>query len=359
MNITILGSGNIGTQFAVELKASGHKVTLLSMSKIYQSNNLTIFDKDNDKKISVSVDKITNNLEESVKEAEMILVTYPSFMFEQTTKKILNMVKNGVVIGFLPGLGGVEFYCQDLINKKGATIFGVQRVPAVARLIDDNTVCVSGKREKMYLASIPKIKAKELCDLFSGVLKMEFIELPNYLCVTLTPSNPILHTTRLKCLFEDYYPGVYYKNVPKFYGDWDNKSSELLLRCDLELQNLLKAIPNLDLSHVKSLKEHYESENAESLTKKIRSINSLKEIKTPMIKLDGGYVPDFKSRYFEADFPYGLAIIKDIANLFNVETPNIDITLEWFYQFFEKDNHFKLSNFNIKNINDFLNIYKQ
>jgi hypothetical protein len=48
-----------------------------------------------------------------------------------------------------------------------------------------------------------------------------------------------------------------------------------------------------------------------------------------MRKTDGGYMPDFTSRYFTEDFPYGLQLIKDLALEHNLSTPVIDKVLEW------------------------------
>ena len=43
----------------------------------------------------------------------------------------------------------------------------------------------------------------------------------------------------------------------------------------------------------------------------------------------GSYVPDFQSRYFTEDFPYGLRIIQDLARKHQVNTPTIDQVLAW------------------------------
>lgn len=42
------------------------------------------------------------------------------------------------------------------------------------------------------------------------------------------------------------------------------------------------------------------------------------------------WIPDFESRYFTADFPYGLAIIEELAKIVDLETPNISETMNWF-----------------------------
>ncbi len=48
------------------------------------------------------------------------------------------------------------------------------------------------------------------------------------------------------------------------------------------------------------------------------------------MKCDGdGFVPDFEHRYFTEDIPYGMLLLKYMAQLTGVETPAIDTVLEW------------------------------
>lgn len=153
--------------------------------------------------------------------------------------------------------------------------------------------------------------------------------LPNYLNVTLTPSNPILHTARLYAMFRDYKKGMTYPKNYLFYEEWTDDSSEMLLNMDQELQRLCETMP-LDLSCVVSLRKYYESPTIEKMTNKIKSITAFKGLTSPMIEKSDGWVPDFQSRYFTADFCYGLKIIKDLGNLYDVKMPNINLVWKWY-----------------------------
>ena len=42
------------------------------------------------------------------------------------------------------------------------------------------------------------------------------------------------------------------------------------------------------------------------------------------------FIPDLHSRYFTADFPYGLMVIKQIGDIAGVSMPNIEMLLEWY-----------------------------
>ena len=61
-------------------------------------------------------------------------------------------------------------------------------------------------------------------------------------------------------------------------------------------------------------------------------------LKHPVKKTDDGkFVPDFTYRYMTEDIPYGLAVIRGIAEIAGVETPNIDKVLTWCQEKMEKE----------------------
>ena len=237
-------------------------------------------------------------------------------------------------------------------------MFGLQRVPCVARLVEyGKCVRVEGKRERLHLAAIPNHKTDMLAEFLSGLFDMPCDSLSNYLCVIMTPSNPILHTTRLYTMFSDYEHGIVYDRNPLFYGEWSDASSELLIACDEEHQQLLAKLDKLDLTGVRSLKEHYESDTVQQLTNKLRSIKSLHNLSTPMLQVEGGWIPDFKSRYFSADFPYGLDIIKQIAELAEVEVPNISMVMAWYRRVTGDKNKLSLCDYDVNTVRDIYALY--
>ncbi len=162
-------------------------------------------------------------------------------------------------------------------------------------------------------------------------------------------------------MFQDYSDGIFYNRVPLFYEEWDDASSMILFECDREVQNICKALKDFDLSEVRSLKEHYGVKTPLELTKKIRSIEGFKGIETPMKKIqDNKYIPDFTSRYFISDFPYGLRIIQQIACLAKVEIPSIEKVLKWFNQIqITEDKGLDFKDYGINSLSDLIKYYKQ
>lgn len=355
--ITVLGGGNIGTQFACVAASKGYEVCVYSSKVEKYDGKLTIVDGDNQILYAARVATVTNDLSVALSDCDIAFVTLPSFMFPKLAKEMEPYVTEKLHIGAIPGTGGAEFSFSCCV-RAGATLFGIQRVPCVARLVEyGKTVRVEGKRERLHLAAIPKRKTQVLADFISDLFDMPCDSLNNYLCVTMTPSNPILHTTRLCSMFGDYTEGVVYDRNPLFYGEWDEASAELLLACDREHQLLLSKMDRLDLREVRSLREHYESDTPQKLTAKLCSIASLHNLSSPMVQVEGGWIPDFHSRYFTADFPYGLAIIEQVARIVGVDVPNINRTMAWYQRVTGDENVLNLRDHGITCIEDIYTLY--
>lgn len=110
------------------------------------------------------------------------------------------------------------------------------------------------------------------------------------MALTLTPSNPILHTARLKTIFNDYRPGVTYGPLPLFYEDWDDDSSELLMACDDEIQAICRALPGFGLEYVVSERSFYDADTAEEMTHAISTDESLKGLATPSVRAEAAAI---------------------------------------------------------------------
>jgi len=336
MNITVIGGGNVGTLIAGEFTKKGNIVTIYTRDKTRWSEEITVFDKDTESSYTYIPYKITEDIKEAVENAEIIFITLPSSVSKKFIKDSEEYIRPGTWVGFYPGTGGIEFISKKLIDK-GCIIFGTQRICSVVRLQKyGEYVVTAGKRKEIFLGSIPSNKAKEIAKKFEELFNIKTTPLPNYLSVTLTPSNPILHPSRLYTLFKDYKEGLIYERIPLFYEEWTDETSKILIACDEELHQVLDKI-SMDTSNIMPLLNHYESTNYEELTNKIQTIKSFKGIKSPEIKVDDGFIPDLENRYFTADFPYGLIIIKAFAIICEVETKIIDKLISWYQSIINKE----------------------
>lgn len=359
MRITIVGGGNIGTQFAVHCAEKGHEVTVYTSRPELYDGHLNIVDEDNTTTHEGDMRMVTSNPDEAFRNAELIMITMPANMMRVIAATIYEYSDASSIIGVVPGNGGSECAFRNCIER-GNVFFGIERVPAIARLVEKGkTVRSTGYREELHVAALPKKYADMCAEIIKGIFDKKTIVIPNFLNLTITPSNPILHTTRLRTLFGDWHEGVVYQSVPLFYEEWDNASSELLIACDEEVQNICKALPDFELQYVKSLRIHYESPTVEKMTKKISSIASFKGLTTPVVEVEGGVIPDLLSRYFTADFSYGLSIIKQIADFARIKVPIIDETLSWYKRIAIEKEEFNFEDYGINNFEAFKDFYLQ
>ena len=357
MRITVVGGGNIGTQFAVHCAEKGHEVVIFTSDPELFYKQLKIVDETGKITHYGDISFATNDPEKAFRNADLIIVTFPSTMMRYISDIIFEHTDKNVRIGVVPGNGGSECAFRKCIER-GNVFFGIERVPAIARLIKKGEIVRStGYRDELHISSIPICDAEQCCEIIEAIFDMPCKVIPNFLNLTMTPSNPILHTTRLRTLFKDWKPGVVYDSVPLFYEEWDDESSELLFACDDEVQGICRALPEFQLENVRSLKQHYESDTVKAMTRKISSIQAFKGLTTPTISVDGKLIPDLHSRYFTADFSYGLSIIQQIGKIAGVKTPNIDETMRWYKNIAVETDEFRFSDYGINNKNDLKNFY--
>lgn len=180
INITIVGAGNIGTQFAVHCTEKGHKVTIYGSKPERISRELTIINENDEIIHRGTIEKATNSEAEAFSNADLIFVTMPATLMKSNAAKIEPFARPGMKICIAPGTGGGECAFRGCIEKC-ATVFGVQRVPSVARLVEyGKTVRAIGYRGEMFVAALPNRETEECCKLIESIFDIKTSPLPNY-----------------------------------------------------------------------------------------------------------------------------------------------------------------------------------
>jgi len=300
------GGGGIGTLLLGDLGTREDIVVkLLTSHPDRWSREIEVFAADGSIVRRSRIDQVSDNPRDVITGSHVVISTVPSHVLPSTVRRISPYVESGMWVGVVPGSGGSEFYCMDLVNR-GCVLFGFQRVHGIARPREyGKSVYDLGRKDKLFLAAIPAGETSTVCSVMEDLFGVPCVSLPNYLNVTLSPSNALLRPARPYSLFKDYREGQYWPRQIGFYSEWTDEASEILLGCDAELQETCRRAQRLglDLSGVRSLREHYESPTAEALTRKIRSIVAFKDLKTPMVQTESGWIPDLESRYFTEDIP--------------------------------------------------------
>ena len=131
MKVTIVGGGNIGTQFAVHCAEKGHEVTVYTSTPDLYDGYLNIVNELGMVTHEGEIKLATNVPETAFREAEFIMVTVPAMMMKAVAETIYMHTDERTIIGVVPGNGGSECAFQKCI-RRGNLFFGIEREPAVA-----------------------------------------------------------------------------------------------------------------------------------------------------------------------------------------------------------------------------------
>lgn len=273
--------------------------------------------------------KVSSDPAEVIPAADIVLVCLPGFSIEEMLSSIAPHVRPGTFVGSVFCSTGF-FFTAHRYFRSDVPLWGFQRVPFISRTKEyGHKANLLGFKQSHNIA-VENAKDPEsfralVEELFGSPVNL----LKNYYEASFTNSNPILHPSRIYTLFKDWHPGVVYDRQFLFYEEWTDEASELLIRLDAELFSVLARL-DVTEGFLKPILEYYESVDAPSLTRKIRSIGGFKGILSPMVQTAEGWIPDLASRYFTEDFPFGLRFIREKASELGVPVPMVDEIYRWY-----------------------------
>ena len=354
MIITIIGGGHLGHVCAGFLSAcklipsvEGEvKVRLLTRRPADWDAHLTVTDPDG-KVFKGNISLITSDYTEALSGADIVLLCLPGYSIREMLEKIAEHLEPHTAVGAIVASTGFFFHAFDVL-KKTQPLFGFQRVPFIARTKEyGHSADLLGYKPSLSVA-IEQTEDKDtlratLQDLFRCPVNL----LESFYEVSLSNSNPLLHTSRIYSLLQDHSEGKLYDRVPFFYKEWTEEAASLYIAMDCELQALLRVL-GVREGAIPDVLTYYESTDAASLTRKLRSIPAFQGIPAPMKEADAQgqcqcqsqcqnrYVPDFSSRYFTEDFAIGLCFTRNLCRENGVPCPTMDKVYEWGERFLLK-----------------------
>jgi len=329
MKICICGGGNLGHVTAGFFAAQDDlQVSVLTTQPERWTQYLKVVD-GHGKTYRGKLDRISSDAKQVIPGSDIVLVCLPGFAIHDMLCYIAPCLDKKTWVGTVVASTGFFFEAMKVLPQK-QPLFGFQRVPFISRIINYGHVAeLKGYKESLSVAVEHTEKKEVVRTTLEKIFKTPTKLLDSYYEASLSNSNPLLHTSRLYTMWNNWEPGIAYDSNSDFYADWTKEASQLLISMDEEFQKLLKRI-GLREGAIPSVLSYYESYDADSLTKKIQSIPAFKGISSPMIlNKNGKYEPDLGSRYFTEDFPYGMRFIVETAHEYNVATPIIDEVYQW------------------------------
>lgn len=326
--VCICGGGNLGHVVTGFLAARGtYEISLLTRHPERWQKTLSIHTPEG-KVLEGTVDLITADARKAIPQADVVLLCLPGFSIREVLLQIKPFLSEKTAVGSIVSSTGFFFEALALLPKT-TPLFGFQRVPFISRTREyGRSADLLGYKPSLQVAIEQTADKESLRKTLEQMLATPTELMQNYYEVSLTNSNPLLHPSRLYAMWKDWTEGVVYLEQTLFYEQWTDEASQLLIDMDREFNDLLRVLPVREGS-ILTILDYYESTDAASLTHKLQSIQAFKGILSPMKQVEGGYVPDFQSRYFTEDFPYGLRIIQQLARQHHIKTPVIDKVMNW------------------------------
>lgn len=326
MKICICGGGNLGHVCAGFLANRGHQVSILTTKPERWNSELEIVAPDGIFTGKISL--ISSKPEEIIPQAEIVLVCLPGYAIHDELVKIKPFLSKEAIVGSVVSSTGFFFEAFKALPSD-ISLFGFQRVPFISRIIDYGKKAeLKGYKDTLHVAIENTSEKEPIRNELEKLFEKPVSIADNYYEVSLSNSNPILHPARLYTMWKDWRPGIVYPRNPQFYAEWTVEASTLLLKMDDEFQHLLKTI-GLKVGCIPTILDYYEGSDAVSLTQKLHDIKAFQGIPSPMKEVEGGWIPDFSSRYFTEDFPYGMRFIVETAHEQNVAIPTIEEIYQW------------------------------
>lgn len=329
MRITICGGGNLGHVCAGFLSAQNkNQVSLLTRRPELWSKKIDVIDC-NGTIYRGELVRVSKSPSEVIPDAEMVLVCLPGYAIEDGLQGIAPYLSQSCLVGSVVSSSGFFFAAFKELSAC-QPLFGFQRVPFISRITKYGQLAeLKGYKDSLSVAIEHATDRETVREILERLFLTPVKLLSSHYEASLSNSNPLLHTSRLYTLWHNWKPGVSYRRNPGFYTEWTKEASELYIVMDKEFQRLLNKL-GLAEGCISSVLEYYECSDADALTKKIRSIPAFQGILSPMVSDKSGmYVPDFTSRYFTEDFPYGLRFIVERGEELNMDMPRSKIVYQW------------------------------
>ncbi len=167
-NIGVIGSGSWGTAVATVLANNKHKVTLWSYLK--EEYDMLVSNREHSKFLpGVYLDEnisFTMDMEEALKDKELIVIACPSFAVRSTAEKIKPYYKNQIIVSIAKGLEDKTLKClseviEEVLNpeEKICVLSGPSHAEEVGRKMGTTLVAAS---EDIKIAE--KVQDIFMCD---------------------------------------------------------------------------------------------------------------------------------------------------------------------------------------------------
>lgn len=349
MNITLIGGGSTAHLLAAILGNRKHHVRILTSRPAEWGNEITLLSGRN--KICGVIDGVSDEPSKVLSEAQIAILCMPVHQYPCALRKIMPflMEKSNCIVGAVYGQAGFDWMVRGVAQEFGVAVphhFAIGLLPWITRTLQYGACAISyGPKYRNGIATSDDSTFDILSRSFLPDLSYNiwgtgaFERIPNFLTITLTVDNQIIHPSRCFALASQGAIWTDYEAIPYFYRDWDDYSADVLRGVDSDYTrvraSLCRRFPYLsnDYNMDYLALEHwsYGSHNPDIKASFVNS-TTLNSIKPPTVRKDNGqYTLDYNHRFFNDDFAFGLEICQWFANELSVEVPHVKKLIDWYH----------------------------
>ncbi len=352
--VTIVGGGASAHVLIPFLASAGHRVQVLTRRPDDWSEEVELqlqsIDEELLQTFTGRLARVSNDPAEVIPESDVVVLCMPVNTYRPALHGLAPHLRRDreVFVGTIYGQAGFNWMVGEITQKHeldNVTTFAVGLIPWICRVIEYGRVGVTyGCKEINVAAVAPRDRFEALNDFFLEAIcerwlgKGAFSQSDNFLSLTLSVDNQIIHPARCLGLYRRYggkWPTK--DDIPYFYRDFDELSADLMRDLDADYtkvrDGLRQRFPDRDfpymLDYLGLERLSYQSENTD-IRESFTTSKTLGAIKPPTRQLDSGeWEIDTDHRFFTDDVSYGVCIAKWLAEQMDLEVPTIDAIIEW------------------------------
>ncbi len=278
---------------------------------------------------------------------DIICFALPAFAHDSYLQALKPFARPGLVLAGVPGQPGFEFAIHGIWGTVAlqCSILSFESLPWACRIVEfGKTVEVLGTKDTLLGAvtigsTVPSMEPTAMLQATLGPLP-KLTTTGHILGITLMAGlNGVVHPTIMHGRWHNW-DGKPLDEPPLFYNGLDRPSANLMSDMSDEIVATAKAImqqrPQVDLTNVIHIYQWFMRSYYDDIADKtdlyttFHTNKAYQGLTHPTTQTeDGKYMPNFKHRYLTEDIAYGLLVVRGIATIAGLATPNMDKIIMW------------------------------
>jgi opine dehydrogenase len=202
MKFAVLGSGNGARALSAQIAAKGYPLVMWEpleenedIQKLMKTPHLRL---EGDINISGTLEGVTRNIEEALRETRVILIVVPSFAHIPIFTQMIPYLQDGQQVILIPGNFSayrLKKMMADAGCKKDISLSTTETMPYACRISSFDTVKIFKRKFVMHLATSPANAGKEILDLLNDIFDdyIKYIPVEHILVQDISNLNYVMH----------------------------------------------------------------------------------------------------------------------------------------------------------------------